>query len=120
MNASPMLTDSVISAVSGTYNYGMWAFGSSATVWNSKLSATGPGTNYALATSTYHGNYLLTVDNSTLVGSTNTIINTCCGAYPMRVGASKLEGGPVLVTNGTITCAGVYDENYAFYPSSCP
>lgn len=33
------------------------------------------------------------------------------------VGDSKLAGGPV---NGTITCAGVYDENFTFFTNTCP
>lgn len=34
------------------------------------------------------------------------------------VGASQLAGGPV--NAGDPTCAGVYDENYAFFASTCP
>jgi hypothetical protein len=30
-----------------------------------------------------------------------------------------LYGGPVQ-NDGTLTCAGVYDENYTFFASACP
>ena len=126
--ASPIVTDSVITASSWPYggyeNYAMWNFASSATIWNSKLSATsaGPGANIAIKADTYHGTYNLTIDNSTLVGSTNTILGACCNSisYTIRVGASRLEGGPVQVRTGTATCAGVYDEKYTFFPNTCP
>ena len=34
----------------------------------------------------------------------------------VKVGSSQLNG-PTL---GSITCAGVYDENYAFFANTCP
>ncbi len=34
-----------------------------------------------------------------------------------RIGGSMLSGGPVV---GNSTCAGVWDENFVFYLSSCP
>ncbi len=37
----------------------------------------------------------------------------------IRVGASQLEGPPVLNQGGTLTCAGVYDENYTFFANTC-
>ena len=37
-----------------------------------------------------------------------------------RVGASQLEGPPVLNQGSTLTCAGVYDENYTFFANTCP
>jgi hypothetical protein len=58
------------------------------------------------------------VNNSQVTGSTNTIRND--SAFTTRIGASKLDGGAVSVGGGTVTCAGVYDENYTFYASTCP
>ena len=37
-----------------------------------------------------------------------------------RVGASQLNGPPVLNQGGTLTCAGVYDEDYTFFANTCP
>ncbi len=55
------------------------------------------------------------INYSTITGSTTTIFNIAGGTA--LVGASKLSGGPA--TSGT-TCAGVFDENYVFYPNTCP
>ncbi len=40
----------------------------------------------------------------------------------MRVGASQLDGPPVYndPSSTALTCAGLYDEDYAFYASTCP
>ena len=58
---------------------------------------------------------------STIDGSAINALNATIGNDPSsvaRVGASKLAGGPV---SGTLaTCAGVYDENYTFFPNTCP
>jgi hypothetical protein len=56
------------------------------------------------------------INNSVIAGSTYTIAN---GSGVTYVGNSKLDGGPSAVFEG-VTCAGVYDENYAFYASNCP
>jgi hypothetical protein len=121
MTASPVLTDSLITASGGSYSYAMSNFASSPTIWKSKLNAIGSGNNIAIEAGTYDGGHSLNIDNSTLVGSTHTIVGTCCNVLdPIRVGASKLEGGPVQANYGPITCAGVYDENYAFFPNTCP
>lgn len=60
-----------------------------------------------------NGSTLLRLQNSVVSGATNTIV----GGLGTSVGASALEGGPV---SGSVTCAGVYDENFAFFPSTCP
>ncbi len=57
------------------------------------------------------------VRNSRLEGGNNTIVTS--SGDTTRVGASQLAGGPV-GGSGTTTCAGVYDENYAFSASACP
>lgn len=57
---------------------------------------------------------------------TNGVFNVLIGsalALPFDVtlvGASQLSGGPVFTVVGTMNCAGVYDEAYAFFASSCP
>jgi hypothetical protein len=59
------------------------------------------------------------VNNSQVTGNTNTIYNDT--EFTTRVGVSQLDGGPVFINGGTVTCAGVYDENYAFTAGSlCP
>jgi pectin methylesterase-like acyl-CoA thioesterase len=119
VGASPTVLDSTITGTGGSYrNYAMYNFQSSPTIRNSKLSATGTASNYTIENYAYYSKYSVIIDNSTLVGSTNTIRSH--PLYVTRVGASKLDGGPVQTNNGTVTCAGVYDENYAFFPNSCP
>ena len=55
---------------------------------------------------------LVTIDHSELVGQTATVIGGS-----VSIGATRLSGGPV---SASATCAGVYDENYTFYASTCP
>jgi len=74
--------------------------------------------NYGILNSTDGGSYTVKVDNSRIAGTTWTIWN--CTGFTTLVGASLLDGGPVAEGGGTVTCAGVYDEDYVFYPSDCP
>ena len=59
--------------------------------------------------------------NSKVKGATNSIRQEANSSSVARVAASKLDGGPAF-TNGvaTLSCAGVHDENYAFFASTCP
>ena len=60
--------------------------------------------------------YTVKVDGSLISGGTNTILNN--DYMTTVVGGSQLAGGP---TSGSgFTCAGVYDETYTFYSSTCP
>ena len=61
--------------------------------------------------------YTVMVNSSQITGSTAPIFND--SRYTTYVGASLLAGGAV-VNSGTMTCAGVYDETYAFSTSGCP
>lgn len=62
--------------------------------------------------------YALDVDNSVISSTNNTIRNDT--ELTTRIGASKLDGGPV-TGGGTIICAGVYDEAYTFMSGpACP
>ena len=55
--------------------------------------------------------------NSSLTGATNTIHATT-SFYSFKVAGTMLNGGAVSATSPT--CAGSYDENYAFYSNTCP
>jgi hypothetical protein len=59
------------------------------------------------------------IHNSRIAGDTNTLGNF---AGTMRVGASHLSGPPSRKESGTtLTCAGVYDEDYTFSAGpDCP
>src|SRR5207244_12524616 len=89
-----------------------------ATIRDSNFSVGGGTNNYGVYNTAYSGSYRVTIDNSTLTGSTNTIYSD--PHYVTVVGASKLEGGPALPNGGKLTCGGVYAENYAFFPGTCP
>lgn len=56
----------------------------------------------------------LTIENCLVSGATNTILGGIA-----FVGDSKLAGGPVS-GSASNTCAGIYDENFTFFPSTCP
>lgn len=55
----------------------------------------------------------LIVDHSEITGAEATVTGII-----VRIGASRLNGGPVV--GGSATCAGVYDESFIFYASTCP
>jgi hypothetical protein len=86
-----------------------------AVIQNSTINVSG-GYGFAVYTTADTGHYSVNIDNSTLAADTNTILGH--PFYTTHVGASKLEGGPINAP--FITCAGVYDENYAFFPNTCP
>ena len=66
---------------------------------------------------------LCSVDNSVIIAPGDTIRVSGAATSPgdVRVGATRLDGGPATAAGSvTLTCAGVYDENYAFSASTCP
>ncbi|MEO6323501.1 MAG: hypothetical protein ABIT01_19150 [Thermoanaerobaculia bacterium] len=79
------------------------------------LSATG-SSHWGLYNSASSARTLL-VTNSRIQGSTATIQNF--SNCTTRIGASQLDGGAVS-NSGTLSCAGVFDESFAFFPSTCP
>ena len=50
------------------------------------------------------------IDNSIIQGDNYTVFAAA------KIGASRLDGGPA----SGATCAGVYDESFTFYASTCP
>lgn len=73
----------------------------------SQVSASGVGV-YASNSAT------VTIEHSAISGATNTV-----NAFAAQIGASRLDGGPVIAGGGV--CAGVYDESYTFFAGpACP
>ncbi len=72
----------------------------------------------ALCYSVFLGNdSSIKINNSSISGTTASVYaNLNSTAF---IGSTRLEG-LVTIDGGTCTCAGVYDENYVFYPSTCP
>jgi len=116
--SSPTMTDVTI-IVDGTDNvYGVYNNTSSLTMTNVAITAIGENTDgIGIHNWADGGSYTVTVNNSQITSGLNTIANDA--EFTTLVGASQLAGGAV-TGGGTVTCAGVYDENYTFYPNTCP
>lgn len=106
------LTESTLNATStGTaYGVGFVAGLVSGAIVRSTLTASG-AQSYGFSG---NGFSQVTIDHSELVGQTATVVGGI-----VNIGATRLSGGPVSAFSST-TCAGVYDENYTFYASTCP
>lgn len=115
--SQPVIANVTISASGGPVNNGIYNHRSSSTIRNSVVSGSGGQSNYGVYNVAERGSYTVLIDNSTITGSTNTVYQGYF--YITRVGAGKLNGGPVVGSNSA-TCAGVYDEKYAFFPNTCP
>jgi hypothetical protein len=119
-DAYPTMTNVTVSASGGTnINYGVYNYVSSPTINNSIIRASGGANSYGIYNN-YSTGIAIMVNNSQVSGGTNTIKDAPSYGCTTRIGASQLSGGAVSVSNGTVTCAGVYDENYVFYASTCP
>lgn len=97
------ITNSSIRAV----DYGIYGPGVDVTVEHSQVRATD-----SLGIGIEASNVI--VDNSIIEGDQHTVF-----AASATLGASRLNGGSV-VGYSTQTCAGVYDESFIFYASTCP
>ncbi len=120
--ASSTLTDVTIDVSGGgTGSYGVSnQSGSSATIRNSDISVSGGGASGSHGVFAHGTDTTITIDNSK-VQNGNSTIQAYDGAT-VRVGASRLAGEAVddFDTTASVTCAGVYDEDYTFSASTCP
>lgn len=107
-----MLTveDSTINARNASNTYGIRMSGGNLFVSQSKIRGLGPG-GYGIYSP--GGGLTATVGHSEIVGDLGTV-----AVFSTQIGATLLDGGPVVA--GIDTCAGVYDESYTFYASTCP
>jgi hypothetical protein len=113
-SSSPTLTNSSISASDGERNYGVFNDSSSPAINNCIVRASG---GYAYGLYNIGSGAAVRVNHSQISAETLTILTS----LPVLIGASQLEGGSMIGSNGaTVTCAGVYDENYTFYANTCP
>jgi len=99
-------------------NEGLYNKNAPANAENCIISARGPATNFGIYNTATSDSYSVIINNCQITGSTNTIISDA--EYTVKVGGSLLSGGPVSNGGGTCICAGVWDENYTFYASTCP
>jgi hypothetical protein len=111
-NCTAVMNNVTAKAWGTSSNYAVLNAAATLTIQNSALSAFNGSKNYGIYN---QSSTTINVDNSQVTGSTNTIVTF---GGPVKIGASLLSGGPIADT-GTV-CAGVYDEAYVFYPSTCP
>jgi len=80
-----------------------------------------PGTDVAIRFIDAHSDTDVRIDHSVLVGGIASLLIENFGEETgIKVGGSQLSGPVVLTAGATLKCAGVYDENYDFFPDSCP
>lgn len=115
-DSSVTLNHVTANATGTDYNYGVYNNTSDITIQNSSISGIG-GLCYGLFNVAASGAYTANIDNSKITGATFTIFNDT--EFTVRIGASQLNGGGI-VNPATCKCAGVYDENYNFFPNTCP
>ena len=60
--------------------------------------------------------YETRIHGSTLAGDSGPVL-VLLGSGSTKIASSGLYGGPVI---GTAVCAGVHDDAFTFYPSTCP
>jgi hypothetical protein len=116
-SSSPVMTNVTATGAGYFFAVGMSNNASSPTIRGSTIVGTGGGNSYGITNSAGSGAHTVTISNSQVTGATNTIQNNAF--FTTRIGASQLGGGPV-TGGGTITCAGVYDEAFVFFASTCP
>ncbi|MCH7667038.1 MAG: hypothetical protein IH936_14050 [Acidobacteria bacterium] len=91
------------------------------TIRHSTLEASGTADEYfgIYNENTAPGTFLVTVDNSEIIGQTGTVRNGV--GFDTKIGGSLLSGGNMKIDGGTVVCAGVWDETYAFSAGpTCP
>lgn len=98
-------------------NYGIRNQSSSLTIRFSVMKGGGGTFNYGLFDDASSG-AVIQVLNSEIEGSLNSITNGT--GTTTEVANSKIAGGVVANNSGTLKCAGIVDENFAFYNNSCP
>jgi hypothetical protein len=119
LETAPVMVNMTASASGGTSNHGLYNHHSSPIVRRSSISAS-DGLSYGIYNRSVSGTYTVTIDSCQITAASHTVFNNQDpGNYVTMVGASLLSGGTVTGT-GTITCAGIYDENYAFHSDTCP
>jgi hypothetical protein len=103
------LSDSTVTASGGaSASYGAFLTFANADFVRSTLTGSGSGSSYGIFE---NSTGLVTVNHCEVSGATNSVL-----AGNAKIGATRLGGGPALFAS----CAGVYDEDYTFFGSTCP
>ncbi len=110
----PATVSGLVVTVSGNAakNWGLYIYGVPMTVHEATINASdADGCGVVVG-----GSSTTKINNSEISGTTNTI--KIYDSATIYVGGSLMAGGPV--SGSPVTCAGVYDEAYTFYPNTCP
>ena len=114
-SSSPVMTNVTADGLGGAASHGIRNVSSSPVMTNVTASGSGGGLmNWGVYSSS---SGTVKIAHSVIKGTSGTIGNET--GVTTWVANTQLDGGPVY-NSGTLTCAGVYDENYTFYASTCP
>jgi len=112
------MTNAVLDVRNAAFDYGVYNSSGNVALANVTAVALGGSFDYGIYNTASSGSYLVTIEQSRMQSSDETIRNDA--EFTTRVGNTRLAGAAVNVNGGTVTCAGVYDENYVFSASTCP
>jgi hypothetical protein len=106
-------------------NWAVYLKRSGARIFCTTITASGTAATTALTASEADpggtgspGPWAVQVHGSQLWGQ-NTLVSSD-SKFDTRIGASWLGGGGNVLNDGTLVCAGVYDDAFTFYFDSCP
>jgi len=116
-SSSPIMTDVIVEASGGETNYGVYNSYSGCTM--NHVEVIGGGDSFTGGYGVHTGDYsTVRINHSVIDGYNNSIECISGNTY---IGNTQLKGGSVYDFSGTsVKCAGVYDESYNFYSSTCP
>jgi hypothetical protein len=116
LDSSPTMTSLSITAFGAhTKSRGMYSESSMVIIRGSDITTDGDGF-YNVADS---GTYTVTIDGCQISAVLPIYNDFGDDNVTTLIGATLLDGDPVFGL-GTTICAGVYDEDYQFYPDTCP
>lgn len=117
-SGSPGLRDVQISVVGTNNTFGMYVVGGGTTVRHSSIRASGgAGDDTGIYYSGSAGNVFSIIDAE--ITSIDHTVNNPSSTATVYISSTFLNGLPVTGA-GTEKCAGVIDESYTFYASTCP
>ena len=115
--ASPTMVNVTASASGGASARGVSNTASSPTIIHSVLRASDAANSYGLYNVATSGAYTVTVDSSQVSGDTAAIARD--SEFTIRIGGSRVDGGPVAGSGGTLTCAESFDGSGQPLGSDC-
>ncbi|MEM7828684.1 MAG: hypothetical protein QW561_05020 [Candidatus Aenigmatarchaeota archaeon] len=119
----PSFTNVTAIAQNASINYGIYVAATQPVFKNITAKAIGGDNNYGIYIDYEYSNKPIRIHHSEISASTSSVVNgvsVWTGIQPLTfITNTLLEGGPISGIGNTV-CAGVVDENYAFYPTTCP